>query len=236
MRRNPSFAFVNLFGLTTAFVFVLLIANMVTRQLTADRKLKDVERIYVLSNEHYAASHYLVGERLASRYPDIEDWCGVNTEGMDNLIYATYQDKKTRVRLHAVKENFFRFFSFRLLHGNPDQVLADRYSIVLTESGARRLFGNEDPVGKTLQLSGGKQPVYTVTGIVEDMDRSLFSAETDGFVPFDMVDYINYGSSRNNPQMNNAGGTMVFARFAKGCDPNAKSKDLLDFQKSFFWL
>lgn len=236
LRRNPSFAFVNLFGLTTAFVFVLLIANMVTRQLTADRKLKDVERIYVLSNEHYAASHYLVGERLASRYPDIEDWCGVNTEGMDNLIYATYQDKKTRVRLHAVKENFFRFFSFRLFHGNPDQVLADRYSIVLTESGARRLFGNEDPVGKTLQLSGGKQPVYTVTGIVEDMDRSLFSAETDGFVPFDMVDYINYGSSRNNPQMNNAGGTMIFARFAKGCDPNAKNKDLLNFQKSFFWL
>lgn len=88
LRRNPSFAFVNLFGLTTAFVFVLLIANMVTRQLTADRKLKDVERIYVLSNEHYAASHYLVGERLASRYPDIEDWCGVDTEGMDlSLIH-----------------------------------------------------------------------------------------------------------------------------------------------------
>ena len=65
--------FVNVAGLSISLMFVLLIANMVTRQLTVDKDLPDAARIYVFANEHWAGGHYNLGDRLKSRYPEIED-------------------------------------------------------------------------------------------------------------------------------------------------------------------
>jgi putative ABC transport system permease protein len=62
--------------------------------------------------------------------------------------------------------NFFRFFSYRLLEGDPDLVLVRPNTVVLTRSVARKYFGDSDPVGKTL-LYNGEQPLE-VTGVCAD--------------------------------------------------------------------
>lgn len=73
LERNKLFTFVNVAGLSISLMFVLLIANMVTRQLTIDKDLKDADRISIFANEVWAGAHYNLGDRLASRYPEIED-------------------------------------------------------------------------------------------------------------------------------------------------------------------
>lgn len=62
LHRNKLFTLVNVAGLGISLMFVLLIANMVVRQLTVGSDIKDIEHIYVLSNEEYSASNYLVGD------------------------------------------------------------------------------------------------------------------------------------------------------------------------------
>lgn len=73
LHRNKLFTVVNVAGLSISLMFVLLIADMVTRQLSVDKNLKDTDRISVFASENTAAGHYLLGEKLQSRYPEIEE-------------------------------------------------------------------------------------------------------------------------------------------------------------------
>ena len=77
---------------------------------------------------------------------------GVSFTERDNFIYTD--------------PNFFRFFSFRLLKGNPDRVLERPYTIVLTERAAKKYFGTADPIGRTLKVNG--QNTFEVTGVAAD--------------------------------------------------------------------
>lgn len=235
LQRNKLFTLVNVAGLGISLMFVLLIANMVVRQVTVGDDIKDIDRIYVLSNESYFAGNYLVGERLASRYPEMADWCAVNSEAYKSGTYATVDDRKTNLEIYCVKENFFRFFGYSLLSGNPDQALVDAHSIVLTESGARKLFGEEPAEGKRIHLSNDRKGVYTVTGVMKDFNNSLIPEGVEAILPFDYVDFVNWGSSKNNPDMNNVGGTAILVRFPQGTDPNRKNADMRSFFATFFW-
>lgn len=78
LQRNKLFTFVNVIGLSISLMFLLLITHMVTRQLTVDKDMKDADRTYVLANEIWAGGHILLGDKLQSRYPEIEDWCAVS--------------------------------------------------------------------------------------------------------------------------------------------------------------
>ena len=98
-------------------MFLLLITHMVTRQLTVDKDMKDADRTYVLANEIWAGGHILLGDKLQSRYPEIEDWCAVS--GSYEQFVRT-NDQPVNIQMMFVRENFFRFFNFHLLEGNPE--------------------------------------------------------------------------------------------------------------------
>ena len=74
---------------------------------------------------------------------------------LDNLVYAD--------------SGFFHIFSFRFIKGNPRHALDAPNSVVLTESTARKIFGNEDPMNKSFMVNN--KVILTVTGIIQDVDR-----------------------------------------------------------------
>ena len=147
LQRNKLFTFVNVIGLSISLMFLLLITHMVTRQLTVDKDMKDADRTYVLANEIWAGGHILLGDKLQSRYPEIEDWCAVS--GSYEQFVRT-NDQPVNIQMMFVRENFFQFFDFHLLEGNPETLLANENNIVLTRSCAIKLFGTEHALGKTL--------------------------------------------------------------------------------------
>ena len=232
LERNKLFTFVNVAGLSISLMFVLLIANMVTRQLTVDKDLPDADRISVFANEHWAGGHYNLGDRLQSRYPEIEDWCAIKVTNP----FVQPDDKPVQVLGASVKKNFFEFFRFPLLEGNREQLLTDDNSVVLTRSAAIRLFGTEHAVGKPLKIIPCNNQVFTVTGILEDLKNSIIPADIDIFIPFENMKYIQWDCSMECAEMNNAAGSTLFFRTAPGADLNKKSDDIVAYLKEFFWL
>ena len=232
LERNKLFTFVNVAGLSISLMFVLLIANMVTRQLTVDKDLPDADRIYVFANEEYAGGHYNLGDRLKSRYPEIEDWCAMSAAE----LFVKVGDKTVQAQGGVVKKNFFEFFRLPLVEGNREQLLADDNSIVLTRSAAIRLFGTEHAIGKTLTVIPCNNATFTVTGITEDFDNSILSPDIEMYMPFENMKYINWSSSIECTGMNYAGGSVLFFRTAPGTDLNRKSADIVSYLREFFWL
>ena len=232
LERNKLFTFVNVAGLSISLMFVLLIANMVTRQLTVDKDLPDADRIYVFANEEYAGGHYNLGDRLQSRYPEIEDWSAISVAE----LFVKVGDKTIQAQGGVVKKNFFEFFRLPLVEGNREQLLADDNSIVLTRSAAIRLFGTEHAIGKNLTVTPCNNATFTVTGIIENIDNSILSPDIEMYMPFENMKYINWSSSVECTDMNYAGGSVLFFRTAPGTDLNRKSADIVSYLKEFFWL
>lgn len=238
LHRNKLFTVVNIAGLSISLMFVLLIADMVTRQLSVDKNLKDTDRICVFASENTAAGHYLLGEKLQSRYPEIEDWCAhTGNFGIQTRI----NDNPTQIQTLAVRKNFFQFFSYKLAEGNPAQVLVDDHSIVLSRSCANRLFGKEPALGKVLELDmpdakGNSNQKFTVTGIMENIENSLLKESTEAVIPYENISELNATISLTDGMMGNATSALVFFRTAKGADLNTKANDILSYLKDCWWI
>lgn len=238
LQRNKLFTVVNVAGLSISLMFVLLIADMVTRQLSVDKNLKDTDRICVFASENTAAGHYLLGEKLQSRYPEIEDWCA-NTGNFG--IQTSINNNPTQIQTLVVRKNFFQFFSYKLAEGNPAQVLVDDHSIVLSRSCANRLFGKEPALGKVLELNmpdakGNSNQKFTVTGIMEDIENSLLKESTEAVIPYENISELNATISLTDGVMGNATSALVFFRTAKGADLNTKANDILSYLKDCWWI
>ena len=145
-------------------------------------------------------------------------------------------DKPVQVLGASVKKNFFEFFRFPLLEGNREQLLTDDNSVVLTRSAALRLFGTEHAVGKTLKIIPCNNGIFTVTGIVEDINNSIIPSDIDIFIPFENMKYIQWSCSMECTEMNNAAGSTLFFRTAPGTDLNRKADDVVAFLREFYWL
>lgn len=238
LQRNKLFTVVNVAGLSISLMFVLLIADMVTRQLSVDKNLKDTDRICVFASENTAAGHYLLGEKLQSRYPEIEDWCAYTGNfGIQTRI----NENPTQIQTLAVRKNFFQFFSYKQAEGNPAQVLVDDHSIVLSRSCANRLFGKEPALGKVLELDmpdakGNSNQKFTVTGIMENIENSLLKESTEAVIPYENISELNSTISLTDGMMGNATSALVFFRTAKGADLNTKANDILSYLKDCWWI
>lgn len=168
---NKTFSFLNLAGLATGLACAALILLWAENELSYNRFHANGERIYqILNNQTYDGRTYTFAatpgplrNALVEEIPEMEyvsrmDW------GDENLV--TYGDKVFYEESQSVEPDFFRIFSFRLLKGKPETVFQDLHSVVVTESFAKKYFGNEEPVGKVINLD--KRADFKVTGVVAD--------------------------------------------------------------------
>lgn len=233
LERNKLFTFVNVAGLSISLMFVLLIANMVTRQLTVEKDQRDADRTFVFANGNHGTTHYLIGEKLQNRYPEVEDWCSY-TSGATS--YALIDEKPINIRLLISRKNFFQFFSYKLIEGNPEQVLLSNTSIVLTRSCANMLFGGQPALGKTLRFPNINDQTFTVTGIMEDFNNAIIPDNIQAIIPYENAEYLNPSVSIRDDNMSNASSAMVFIRCPQGVDPNAKADDIRAYLKEIWWF
>ena len=233
LERNKLFTFVNVAGLSISLMFVLLIANMVTRQLTVEKDQRDADRIFVFANGNHGTAHYLIGEKLQNRYPEVEDWCSY-TSGATS--YALIDEKPINIRLLISRKNFFQFFSYKLIEGNPEQVLLSNTSIVLTRSCANMLFGGQPALGKTLRFPNINDQTFPVTGIMEDFNNAIIPDNIQAIIPYENIEYLNPTVSIRDNNMSNASSAMVFIRCPQGVDPNMKADDIRAYLKEIWWF
>jgi putative ABC transport system permease protein len=173
--KNKTFTFINLAGLTVGLTCVMLMVLYIQHELSYDKFQKNADRIARVTMEYsmgnteprkIVMTSTKVLPAFKRVFPEIED--GVRMSGGRPSL-VKYDDKVFSERgfIYADSTFFSVFSSFKLLRGTADQVLKAPNMLVISESAAKRYFGKEDPVGKTLQI-GSTQVNYLVTGVAED--------------------------------------------------------------------
>jgi putative ABC transport system permease protein len=176
------YSFINIFGLTTGITVSLLISLYIFDELSFDRFHQDADRIYqvylkaVLQNKPIEGANTCAPIAAASveEIPAVED--AIRTTMWRDVVFR-YQDRiYTEKKLLLADSNFFNFFTFNLLEGNPHNILNKPNQIVLTETSARKYFGyehgkGETPLGKMI-LMGTDKTNCEIVGIMEDPPKN----------------------------------------------------------------
>jgi len=131
-------------------------------------RLNEVQKFPgMLSSQKVALSMFPMGPSLKNDFPEIINYTRVN---WNDEYQMTYGEKRLYYKhTYFVDTSFLAIFDFPLIRGNRSTVLQKPNSAVLTESGARKLFGDADPIGKTITHYAGDTVSFTVTGIMKDI-------------------------------------------------------------------
>ena len=173
--KNPLFSFINIFGLALGIAICLLILQYVKFEYSYDTFHKNHEDIVRLSYSkikegkrafNSALTHTGVPSRMKEDFPEITDYVRIVPNNTEYLV--SYND------IYFIEDCFvfadstlFTIFSFDLLQGNPLNVLSEPLSVVISESTAKKYFGDDDPIGKSLNM--GRNEYFTVTGVFKDI-------------------------------------------------------------------
>jgi putative ABC transport system permease protein len=171
LMKNKVFSFINILGLTIGVTVCMMIYLFIMNEFSVDKFHKHGKNIYRVMRGYDPSkprTSYLSGPyatALLNDYPN-EIKKAVRVMATDGTI--AFADKAfSEKKLYLADADFFTLFSFPLLKGNPATVLKDPGSVVLTEGTAKKYFGNEDPIGKVVELS--KHLQLKVTGIAKNV-------------------------------------------------------------------
>jgi len=181
IRKNRLYSFVNISGLTIGIACSILILLWVNDETSYDTFIPKLDRLsQVWINAEFDGKinswtsvplpsyEALKNADVHIKNTVVTDW------GYDHLV--TVGDTRLRQRGYYVSEEFLEMFEFPLIQGDPSTVLDEPNSIVISESLARSLFGDEDPINKIIRIDN--EGDLAVTGIVADIpSNSSFDFE-----------------------------------------------------------
>ena len=172
--RQKGYSFISIGGLSLALASVFVIALYLRDELTYDTFNKNADSIYRIVRQEGDLEPSItqavpVAPALKSEIPEILHATRIFRYWFSPLVSrgekGFYED-----RFFFTDTAFFNVFGFKLVRGSEKAALSDPHSVLLTQSMARKYFGQEDPMGKTLTLNTGLQ--FTVTGVLEDPPRT----------------------------------------------------------------
>lgn len=230
LSRNKTYTAIDIFGLSVSLMFVILIAVYSVQELSTDKYHEKGDRIYVLSSEANTGSAYKLAYRLQERYPEIEKVCPVAPWGFYHTS-VTVADKNFNAELMFADTTFFDFFSFPLLVGDRNHVMdADGYGVI-SESFARKVFSDSDPIGQVVQVNDSIR--IQVNGIMKDIQNSTIPY-CDILMGIKQLKYMEEGI--DSDQFYNTGAVNNFIMVKEGADLLAKTDDIVAYFKEVFWM
>ncbi len=186
LRRQRSYVFINIIGLAIGIACSLLIAIFILHETSFDNFHEHKDRIHrVVLHGKIGGQDFKgawtpapMGPAMASEFPEVQSFLRLSRWSETVIRH----DDKAFTEDHFVEadSSFFYFFSIPLLHGDKQTVLNEPYSLVLSESTAAKIFGEEDPMGKMIKV-GTETTLYKITGVMADIpETSHFSANMIG--------------------------------------------------------
>jgi len=179
LRKNKAFSFINIFGLAIGLTCFMFIAVFVYNELNYDRYPADAKNMYrvnlsVTGNGDVAVYPDVdmgVGEGMKDAYPEIKALTRISPAS----DFIQYDDKQFKEdHLAFADSNFLQLFSIPLIKGDNADALVQPNTVVITKALAKKYFGDNEPVGKTLAVGIRKDP-YKVTGVIDKVpDDSHF--------------------------------------------------------------
>ncbi len=228
LRKNKLHSFINLAGLSIGLACCLLIFIYVQRELSYDRFHEKSKQIYRLTailhlpkeDRPRAVTSPPMGPTIRSNFPEVQNMVRINYSSR----FISYQNNKQfDLKIIYADSTFFDIFTFPLIESIDSRPLEKPFSVVLTESTAKKYFGDEDPIGKTVQLSDTIP--LRVTGLIADVPQnSHFSF--DCLMSRSTIDELNQRRPDNNWFNNNY---YTYLLLKKGTNATALEKKVSDY-------
>jgi len=176
--KQKLFSLINITGLAVGLAVCMMIMMYVTHENSYDQFHTNADRIFsprmafksggTVLNMAYMS--YTAADIIKQRQPAVKDY--MRTMAYFKPVIASNPDKPeakfSEKGLLFTDENFFSFFSFKLILGNARNVLDKPFTVVLSEEMAKKYFGDENPIGKIITLKTDSAFTYQVTGVAKN--------------------------------------------------------------------
>lgn len=179
LRRDVSYSFINISGLAIGIAACLLITLYIIDELSYDKFHEKSDRIYRLYVDGQFGNNKFLSPYIPNPAKDalLQEFSQIEsvTHFFDTDQVRFEYDNKVFIenRVFYTGSDFFEVFSFPMVKGDAKGALSKPNQVVLTESAARKFFGDEDPMGKMIEVN--RNELFRVTGVCEDVpDNSHF--------------------------------------------------------------
>jgi putative ABC transport system permease protein len=242
LSRNKAFSFINIFGLSVGLATCILIMLYIFGELGYDTQNKDADRIFRIINaskvsgpaaeKPWTSTAAPIAGGLKSDMPEVEETTRLlKFPNLDKLLLKYEHGKTSKLFYETngyyVDSNFFRIFTYAFKYGNAMTALNEPNSMVLSEEVSEKIFGNENPLNKTIQI-GMPYGVftYTVKGVYLDLGiKSHIPAHF--YLSMRNGDIGTWVDQQQNWATNNLFHTYLKLR--PGSDPKVFEKKLVSF-------
>ena len=176
LSRNKLYAAIQLFGLSVAMGFIILLISYARTEFSVGRNQSRSGEVYLAGSAESGHLTVDAPSRLFADMSEIRDWART---GQKEKIEIVHEDGLILAEALSVDTSFFSFFDYELRGCDRRRVLAAPNEVLISESFARKMFPGQEAVGKTLVTKGGE--AFTIVGVAEDFDAD------DLFKPADIL-------------------------------------------------
>jgi putative ABC transport system permease protein len=234
LMQSKGYSALNIFGLAIGMAVALLIGLWVYKEYSYDKFLPDNQRLYQVRRNYYgngdtanySGTSLKLTYALRSQVPELRYVAETDWMQPHGLLVG---DKKLYLEGSHVAGEFLRLFRFPLVKGNAATVLADPYSIVLTESTAKALFGTADPLNQLVRLDDKNN--LKVTGILKDLPANS-TFKFNYLIPFSYLaatdDFTKAAILHGNFEWN---GYQTFVALKPGVSAETVAAKIRDIEK-----
>lgn len=222
LSRNKLYTAIQFFGLAIALGVVLLLTLYAKTEFNIGNRQPYSRQLYAVGYGDGIGMTTGTASELFPSIPEIKEW----TRFIDNeLTDLTIDNNYYQVNSLAVDSNFFRLLDYPLIGCNRDKALRGTDEAVISEPFARKVFGNEDPIGRTIMYLN--QTPLRVIGILPAFDPTELLKPVDLLVPIKLME-------KTYAWMDNFGSTQTFVTLAEGATPGTVTRKLLDSYKGYW--
>ncbi len=216
LRKNPAYSFINIGGLTIGIVCCLFIFQYIAFEYSFDDFNEEKDNLYrinqvtVPGESPLPMSGYALGPALLNEVPEVERFTRLHPEYDNAIVSNPLQPDRTfeEENVYYADSSFTRMFSYPIVSGDRENALSEPGTVLLSQTAAEKYFGEENPIGKTLEITGWVDGTYRVDGIFKDVPANSH-LQFDILLP--MADLL----QRSYQQSNAAWNWMNFITYVK---------------------
>jgi len=216
IKKNKLFSFINILGLSLGIATCFIIMLYVQDELSYDRFNKNANNIARVvfkadingGKINESVTMPPVAQTMKKDFPEVQDATRLLSYGSSKILYKDKVFKDDRFAF--ADANFFSIFTLPMMEGDAKTALLQPHTVVITQSTAKKYFGDENAIGKIITLTAVNNQPYTVTGVIKDIPA-------DSHFHFDMFGSLtNFGDANSDTWL--GGGYHTYLLLKPGSD------------------
>ena len=246
LSRNKLYTLINVAGLVVSLMFIILIGDYTWRQYSIDTWHKNADRIYLMSSQKDFYMWPQTGGDIQKMCPEVEKACCVMSQsGKIKHGNQVVDEGELTSTIMMTDSTFFSVFDFELVQGDKRSALDSPDKCIITEQLAKRLFGNKNPIGESLQITGerhcflGQEDpydstlVYTISAIAKDFDHTVLPNDTRVIAHIDRYPQVLGYTLENNRRASGPNGpSKMFLMLHPGTSLDGKQQVIGNYLKN----